>query len=170
MSVTAIGRAFFKFRGTRVVTCPENHQPVAVRVSAMRSTESLRLGSCTRWPEKEGCDEACVRQIEESPEATLVRAIATDWYTAKKCVVCHAPIAKIVWHERPPAVLAPDGTSREWKDVAPQDLPAVLATHQPVCWKCHVTESFRREHAPLVVERPRPVEPERTLEPSVNVY
>src|SRR6188472_3964789 len=73
-------REFLRYRGTRVVTCPETRQPVAVRVdkehAAVTSAlgeEHLRLESCTRWPEKRHCGQECLAQIEESPEGCLVR-------------------------------------------------------------------------------------------------
>jgi hypothetical protein len=35
----------------------------------------------------------------------------------------------------------------------------VFSTHRPVCWNCHVTETFRRLHPELVVDRK--LEPKR---------
>ena len=35
-----------------------------------------------------------------------------------------------------------------------EKLQEVLATHWPVCWNCHVAETFRREHPELVAHRP----------------
>jgi hypothetical protein len=29
-----------------------------------------------------------------------------------------------------------------------------LGRHWPVCWSCHMSETFRRAHPELVVERP----------------
>ena len=163
-------RNLLNYRGTRVLTCPENHQHVAVSVDLFAGGSRPRLKTCTRWPEKEGCDQACVRELEASPKKTLVQAIASDWYTGKSCVFCSGAIEDIVWHERPPALRTPDGATREWKTVAPHELPDVLATHQPVCWRCHVTESFRREHTELVIERPRQSEDEENLGTPTAVY
>lgn len=165
-----IVRNFLKYRGTRVLTCPENHEHVAVRVALLAGGPQPRLKTCTRWPEKAGCDQACVGELEAEPRRTLVQAIASDWYTGKSCVICFKPIEEIVWHERPPALRTPQGTTREWKDVAPQELPDVLGSNEPVCWRCHVTESFRREHNEWVIERPQQVEEEKTLEPSASIY
>ena len=167
-----------RFRGTRVITCPENLEPAAVRVDAMRAAKwqaiagetSLQLSTCSRWPEMPGCGQECLSQIEASPEQCLVQNMVTRWYEGKECVACGHAIEKIVWHERPPALRAPDKTSREWKEIAPEQLPIVFATYQPLCWKCHILESFRREHAEMVVERRRPVEPRPILQPSVAVY
>ena len=41
----------------------------------------------------------------------------------------------------------------EWAQVTPENLPAILAVYRPVCWTCHVTDTFRREHPELVVDR-----------------
>src|SRR5215204_6996446 len=67
--------AYMEFRGTRVVVCPETRQHVAVELDALHaavsSTEKeaeLRLRSCTRWPEREGCDQDCIYQIANAPE------------------------------------------------------------------------------------------------------
>ena len=165
-----IVRNLLKYRGTRVLTCPENHEHVAVNVALFAGGPAPRLKSCTRWPEKEGCDQACVRELEAEPHRTLVQAIAADWYTGKSCVYCQSAIDDIVWHERPPALRAPDGTTRDWKSVAPHQLPDVLATHLPVCWRCHVTESFRRDHVEWVIERPHQAEEVKPLEASTSVY
>ena len=35
----------------------------------------------------------------------------------------------------------------------PEKLPAIPAVYRPVCWTCHVGETFRREHPELVVDR-----------------
>ena len=151
--------------GTRLITCPDNHQTAAVDINLFQ-----RMSDCSRWPEKAGCDQACFSQILAAPAACLVQKIAADWYTGKRCAVCERPIGAIVWHERPPALWAPDGTTREWTGVAPEELPAVLASHAPLCWTCHVTMSFRREHGELVIERPRVAAKRATLQPTTAVY
>ncbi len=170
--------AFRKYRGERIITCPETHEPEAVRVDALRAAHwaavagepALRLSTCSRWPERSGCDQACLSQIEASPETCRVRTIVSSWYEGKDCVYCRKPIGEIAWHEQPPALSGPDKTSREWKDVRTEDLPAVLRTHEPVCWKCYVTEEFRHDHPELVVERMRPEEPQEMLEPTATTY
>ena len=170
--------AWRRFRGSRIITCPENLEPAAVKVDALHAATAsaiegeavLRLSTCSRWPEKAGCGQECLSQIEIAPELCLTRNIVAKWYHDQTCFYCKQTIEEIVWHERPPALRAPDGSSREWKEVAPEQLPIVFATHQPVCWRCHILESFRREHSALVVERRRPVEPRTTLQPSLAVY
>lgn len=165
-------------RGLRVLTCPETLQPAAVKVAAFDAAKwfavsgeaDLHLASCSRWPEKAGCGEECLAQVEADPQAGLVASIVARWYDGRSCHFCGDPIGPIVWHERPPAVRLGTGTTREWKEIAPQELPHVFATGAAVCWPCHLVETFRRENPRLIVERKRiePVEP--LLEPSVAVY
>ena len=75
-------RTYLKFRGKRLVSCPETHQPAAVRVAAgtaaFKATignEQLRLSECSRWPEREACGQECLAQIQEAPKACLVSTI-----------------------------------------------------------------------------------------------
>jgi hypothetical protein len=58
-----------RYAGARAVTCPENHQQVAVTLDAMHAAISglggppdLRLADCTRWPEKWRCDRGCISE------------------------------------------------------------------------------------------------------------
>jgi hypothetical protein len=159
-------RAYLAWRGTRIVVCPENHEMVAVAVDAKRaalgSTQSplpLRLETCTRWPEKAGCGQECLGQIEHAPEACLLTHILGDWYQGKSCAFCGKGFASIHWHDHKPALLAPGGAVVEWSDFAPEQIVDVLASHEPVCWDCAVAERFRREHPELVTDRSRPSSP-----------
>ena len=175
---TSFFNTWRRYHGLRVITCPDNLHPAAVRVDAGRAARwaaisgepPVRLRSCSRWPEKEGCAQDCLAQIEASPEACLVQSIVASWYAGKRCFYCRKHIEDIAWHERPPAVLTPEGGTREWKEIAAQELPEVFKTHQPVCWPCHIRESFRREHQELVVERVHQVEAHHVIAPTVTVY
>jgi hypothetical protein len=155
----AVG-AYFALRGERIITCPETHRPAAVEVAAGKAalktftgTQSVRLKDCSRWPEKRNCDQACLHQIEESPGECLVWNIVTRWYEGKSCAYCKRPFGHINWHEHRPALKGPDGKTVQWTEVEAQHLPDVLATHQPVCWDCHIAESLRRQHPELVTDR-----------------
>ena len=62
-------RIYFKFRGTRMVTCPETFQTEVVEVAArsmgiqaILDEPSLQLSKCSRWPMREGCGQDCLRQ------------------------------------------------------------------------------------------------------------
>jgi hypothetical protein len=72
-------RTYLKFRGKRLVSCPETHQAATVRVAAGKAAleatagnQELRLSECSRWPERGNCPQGCLAQIEEAPKACLV--------------------------------------------------------------------------------------------------
>ena len=65
---------FYRYRRRKVVTCPETHSPAEVRLDAHRAALTTVLGrprlkveDCSRWPEKKGCDEECVKENWPEP-------------------------------------------------------------------------------------------------------
>ena len=150
-----------RLQGKRVLSCPETGEAVGVDLDAGRAAASSLLGGrpalsltdCTRWPERAGCDQACLRQIEGAPESCKLQTMLTEWYRGKKCSFCRKPFDEINWADHKPALLAPDLRTIEWKDVRPEMVDLVLSTHGAVCWNCHIAESFRREHPELVTDR-----------------
>jgi len=155
------GRSYRKYRGTRVITCPETGCPEAVEVDARHAAATsaageteLRLTSCSRWPERQGCGQECLAQIEAAPAECLVRNMLVDWYRDSKCAFCQREIPEINWSDHKPALLTPDRLTIEWQEVRPEDLPRVLATHQQVCWDCHIAQSFRAQFPGLAIDRP----------------
>ena len=167
-TLPAFLRTWRLYRGVHVITCPENLAPAAVNVALFDA--DLRLRTCSRWPEMAGCDQACLSQLESSPRACALHTIVASWYEGKQCHFCARDIGKIVWHERPPALRMPDGATREWKEVAPQELPVVFANAAPVCWACHMVETFRHEHPEMVIERIHAGARQHALPPSSAVY
>jgi hypothetical protein len=164
--VRRLTAAWLKYRGTRVVVCPENREMVAVQVdaghavlSASQGRPDLRLESCTRWPEKSGCGQECLGQIESAPGACLLRNILADWYQGKACAVCRREFHSLHWHDHKPGLVAPNGDILAWDAFRPEQVLDVLATHRPVCWDCRVAEGFRRAHPELVTDRPAPPGP-----------
>lgn len=160
--VPVVAGTFVRYRGKRVITCPETSKPAAVEVDAAYaaltaavSHPDLRLKSCSRWPEREDCGQECLLQVELSPEDCLVRNILTRWYADRNCVSCGKRFGQIHWLDKKPALLSPEGKAVEWSEVRPEEVPGVLATHFPVCWDCHITETFCREHPELIVDRSR---------------
>jgi hypothetical protein len=154
-------RGLLELRGTRLVTCPDDGRTVAVDLdleySAVHSAlgrPHFRLKDCSRWPEKAGCGQMCLGDLEAAPHDCLVRTIVARWYEGRRCAFCQRAFGEIHWHDHKPALLDDGGITRAWTEVAPAALPAFLAAHRPVCWNCHVAETFRREHPDLVVERP----------------
>jgi hypothetical protein len=156
-----VATAWVRYRGSRVVVCPENRELVAVEVDAAHAALTasqgridLRLETCTRWPEKLGCGQECLGQIESAPEACLLRNILADWYQGKSCALCGRSFHRFHWHDHKPGLRAPDGTICSWDGFRPEQVIDVLATHAPVCWDCRVSETFRRQHPELVTDRP----------------
>ena len=153
-------RAYFNSRGKRLVTCPETRRPEAVDVAAGEAAlgvffnePTLRLKECSRWPERQDCGQECLQQVEVDPANCLVWNIVDKWYEGKECVFCHKPIGSLHHLDHAPALLGPDFQTKEWKEIRPEELPQVFSTHQPVCWNCHVAESFRRLRPELITDR-----------------
>ncbi len=158
------GSAFIKYRGKRIVTCPETKTEVGVDVDALHAAATapfgggpeLRLKDCTRWPERETCGQECLTQIEEAPQQCLIRTRLERWYAGTACALCGTSVGEIRWTDHRPAFLSPGRKPLAWSEVSPEDLQGVLATHERICWNCYVAETFRTEHPDLVVEDPRP--------------
>ncbi len=161
MSVRGV-RAYLHARGKRLVTCPENHCAAAVELDAkgaglraFRGGNYLCLQDCSRWPENQSCAQDCLTQVESLGQGCLVRNIVSGWYQGKVCVYCHKPVDSVTeWASHTPALLMPDGVTVSWENVPAETLPEVFTTYEPVCWSCHIAETFRREHPDLVIDRP----------------
>ena len=159
---TRLVSAWLKYRGRMVITCPENQRPAGVSVDTRHAAATgigrrpeLRLADCSRWPERAGCGQDCLRQIETAPEECRVRTILTRWYAGKTCAWCGRAIGEIHTGERKPAVLTPDRMSVEWKDIPAERLDEILATALPLCFGCHIANTMVREHPDLVIDRHR---------------
>jgi hypothetical protein len=155
-------QTYFMYRGKRLITCPETLTKEAVDVAARKAAASvfvgdstLRLDQCSRWPERRDCGQECLRQVEADPENCLVWNTVSNWYEGQKCVYCHKRFGRLHQFDHAPALLGPDRETREWNQVQPEQLPELFLTHKPVCWSCHVTQTFRREFPELVVYRNR---------------
>ena len=152
---------YVRYRGKRIVTCPETNAPVGAEIDAalaagtwMVTQPRFVVTACSRWPERAGCDQACAPQVEASPDETLVRSIVAKWYGERTCIYCSQPIREIGGAAVAPALLGPNGQLREWNDVAPEDLPLVLANAAAVCARCELAEDFRRRFLDRVTDRP----------------
>lgn len=130
-------------------------------LGAFLNEPALRLEDCSRWPEWRNCGQDCLQQIEANPQSCLVWNSVAKWYEGKECVFCDKPIGPLQHLDHARAWLGPDFKTSEWKDVSPRELPQIFSTHQPVCWNCHVAQTFRRLHPNLVTDRP--LEPKRIM-------
>lgn len=162
---TLLAARYARLRGARVITCPDNHQYAGVEVDAAHATLTsifhgkthLQLQSCTRWPEKEGCGQECVAEIESATNHCLVRAVLADWYLGRKCRFCQHAFGQVNWHDHKPALFDADrGRSVEWTAIAPEKVYDAMSRFEPVCWNCHVAETFRQDHGDLVTDRRYP--------------
>jgi len=148
---------WLKFRGRRVVRCPENLRPAGVTVDAWHAAGGLRLSTCSRWPEKVGCGQQCLSEIAAAPSDCLVRTIAARWYHGKRCAVCRLAIENVEWGPSEPALMLADRTTVQWKQVPSEKLTETLETALPVCFACHMATTLVREHPELAIERNRPI-------------
>jgi hypothetical protein len=155
-------RTWFLYRGTRVITCPETGKPAAVEVDALLSAASraslgspmLRLASCSRWPERQACGQECLAEIEAAPHDCLARTMLERWYAGKRCAFCRRPFTDMHPFDHRPGLRLVSGETVTWPTIRAEELPAVLAAAAPVCWNCHIAETFRRQHPGLVVDDP----------------
>jgi hypothetical protein len=155
-------RAWARFRGTRVVTCPETRRPARVAVdlghamvSAAWERADVCIAQCSRWPERHGCDEACVPQIEESPDGTRARTIAARFFQGQRCVICQRRLEPLKRTGLQPGFMNP--VTREvvaWIHVPAQELPDAIAVRRPLCPDCTLAESSRSPF-PLTYRRTR---------------
>jgi hypothetical protein len=154
-------RSSSRYRGSRIVTCPETKKPAIVEVDArhalLTSTVGLpdiRLQDCSRWPMKEQCGQECLMDLDVAPDSCLVSGVLMRWYRDKNCVYCNKAFPELHWVDHRPALLSADGKLLGWNEVALDKLRTVLETHSPVCWDCYIAQDFRVNHPDLVVFRP----------------
>ena len=160
MSVRGV-RAYLQARGKRVVTCPETHCAAAVELDAkgaglkaFRGGNYLCLQDCSRWPDRKDCAQDCLSEIQALGKGCLVRNIVAGWYRGKVCVYCQKPVDNVAeWTGQMPALLGQDSKTVSWGDIPAETLPEIFTSHKPVCWSCHIAETFRREHPELVTDR-----------------
>lgn len=154
-------RVLFRYRGKMLSTCPETGKAACVKVAAgdaartsLTGRPQIHLSECSRWPERQNCGQECLSQLGADPQNCLLRTKVRDWYRGRTCAYCHKPFGELHWHDHKPALIGPDKKTVQWNEVATEKLPELFETHLPVCWNCHVAESFRRLYSEGVVERP----------------
>ena len=154
-------RSSSRYRGPRIVTCPETKRPTIVEVDSLHASltstvglPDIRLKDCSRWPIKKDCGQECLMDLDVAPENCLVSGVLMRWYRDKKCVYCEKAFPELHWVDHRPALLNTDGKLVRWDEVNLNQMPEVLETHSPVCWDCYIAQSFRLDHPDLVVYRP----------------
>ena len=137
--------------------CPETSRPAAVEVDARHAAftavggcPSLRLRDCSRWPERQGCGQQCLTQVEAAPRECLLRTILARWYAGKRCVICHKPIPAfnwldLDWLEFQPALMDGEGRTLAWDEFPPEQLLEALAKDSRRWWTAQeAREAFER--------------------------
>jgi hypothetical protein len=155
------GRVLFRYRGKMLFTCPETGKAACVNVAASDAARTsltgrpkIHLSECSRWPERQNCGQQCLSQLGADPQNCLVWTKVSDWYRNRTCVYCHKPFGELHWHDHRPALLGRDRKTVEWSEVPAEKLPELFETHLPVCWSCHIAETFRRKYPERVIDRP----------------
>jgi hypothetical protein len=154
-------RAWRRYRGERLVICPETAAAAAVSIDTghaavtafVQGQPDLRLACCSRWAERGRCEEPCVHDVDAAGDAGKVAEIVRRWYQSRTCGYCGRKIADAGLGTHAPALVGPDGITVAWCDVPPERLPDLFRSSTAVCCNCHLVETFRREHADLVFER-----------------
>jgi hypothetical protein len=143
-----VARFRHTFRGIHVLTCPESRQSAAVELACWQAAVAglfgkpvPRVRSCSRWPERRNCDQACVKAIEDAPAATLIQTILADWCRYNACICCRAPLAKLHVARHEPHLIDREFHIFEWKDIPPEKVPEALRACEPVCHNCLVAET-----------------------------
>ena len=154
-------RSSSRYRGSRLVTCPETKEPVIVEIDALHASltstvglPDIRLQNCSRWPVQEQCGQKCLTDLDVAPERCLVSGVLMRWYRDKNCVYCRKKFPEVQWLDHRPALLSPAGRLVSWNEIDVDSLENVLETHFPVCWDCYIAQEFRLDHPDLVVYRP----------------
>jgi hypothetical protein len=159
--LTDAARVLFRYRGRMLFTCPETRKSACVKVaggdaarSALFGRPKIHLSDCSRWPERQDCGQECLSQLGANPESCLVWTKVCDWYHGRACVYCHKPFNEQHWHDHRPALMGLDRKTVQWNEIAAEKLPEIFETYRPVCWSCHIAETFRREYPGRFVDRP----------------
>jgi hypothetical protein len=137
-----------------VLTCPETRGPVEVEVDSrhalvtlLQGVKELRLKQCSRWPERAGCDEACLLQLDTAP-AVLTRVMA-NWCEGRNCAVCNCAVTARDWESGRLGLLDRRNNLVELREIRLDQLPNAFDHYRPLCWSCHQVERSRRP-APAV--------------------
>lgn len=153
-------RSSQRFGGERVIICPETGKQAMVGIDARHAALSslfgapdLRLEDCWRWPLKQDCGQECLLQLDLAPPDCLVSSVLEKWYRGKTCAFCKRRFQDISLLDHKPALLNGEGVTVTWSKVPITAASEVMATCLPVCWNCHIAQTFYREHPDLVVER-----------------
>jgi hypothetical protein len=91
------GAELRKLSGKMLVTCPETHKTVAVKVATAKAAwaeiagkQHVELSNCTRWPERQDCDQACLSELLSDPEKHSVWMICLEMVSGENLFLLRA--------------------------------------------------------------------------------
>lgn len=165
VAIYFVARHFIKtsrrLSGSRVIICPETGKQAMIEVDARRAAltslvgrADIRLETCWRWPLREDCGQQCMLQLDVAEDDCLVRSVLTKWFRGQQCIFCERPFGKIDFTDHKPALFTPEGITVELAEIPVAAVRDAMATYQPVCWNCHIAQTFYHEHLDVVIERP----------------
>lgn len=139
---------WIRFRGTRVVICPETQEPAAVTVdidhaavTAVREDADLRLATCSRWPLPQECPQGCVRQIAIRGHDTRPAVLAAHLFANRRCAICGHPIDAVrAGHLEPGLLDSVRHEAKTWDEIPPEDLADAFQSHHALCANCTLAE------------------------------
>jgi len=148
LALQRAGSTALAYRGTHVITCPETGEPAAVGLAvafaALTATfrnPLMRVQTCSGWPERHACNQACLREIRTAPDESLVPNLVARWCRDQSCVCCGTAFEPVPTGRHQPWLMSPERQVFESKQVLPQKLPEALRTCGPVCWTCLMAET-----------------------------
>jgi hypothetical protein len=99
------------------------------------------------------------KQPRSNPHDAATTAQLRQFFGGKQCASCSRPIAPVHAGELRPGLLnASTHEAMAWDEIPAANLSTTLESHMAICSACLITETFRREHPELVVDRHRTVE------------
>jgi hypothetical protein len=99
------------------------------------------------------------RHAKRNPHDAATTGRLKHFFEGKQCAACSRPIPPVhVGDQRPGLLNAETREEIAWDDIPAADLSTTLESHVPICSHCLIVETFRRQHAELVVDRHRPAE------------
>jgi hypothetical protein len=136
----------------RTLICPETRQPAAVRLaigerirSLLAGRERLRVRTCSRWPERQGCGEECLLQVDLQPQ--LLERELRAWCEGRDCALCGHPLVANDWRQGRFSGVDGKGRFVPAAEMPLQELPLALENYRPVCWNCHCAQRGLRLQA-----------------------
>jgi hypothetical protein len=126
-------RGIFRRRHkTTVVICPTVKLPAEVGLDP-----ELRMESCSRWPELQGCSQSCMPQVQFSAEDLNDFAAR---YEGKKCSSCGTALTQDDWYKSRLAVLETNSGVSKIPGVDHPSILSVSGTGDPICSACYTAK------------------------------